>query len=204
VTAKRALNMLNDEKSLFIQISKGSEDAFRMLFEQYRERLFTFAWQLSHSAVDAEEVVQDVFLKLWTGREKLADVEYPRKYIYIMTRNRVLDLLKKIARDEKLVKEVWSQMSQPDNSASKLLEAVESQRLIQQALSQLPEKKQTIFQMSRDQGLSHQEIADRLGLSVQTVKNNITEVLKFVHYFLSQHSELLAIIFCLHSFSLLF
>lgn len=133
--------MVKDEKSLFLQISKGSEHAFRILFEQYRELLFTFAWQLSHSAVDAEEVVQDVFLKLWTGRDKLADVDYPRKYIYIIIRNRVLDFLKKTARAEKLVREVWSQMAQTDNSASKLLEAAESQQLIRQALSQLPEKK---------------------------------------------------------------
>ncbi|HXB08326.1 MAG TPA: RNA polymerase sigma-70 factor [Puia sp.] len=179
--------MLNDEKSLFLQISKGSEDAFRMLFEQYRERLFAFAWQLSHSAVDAEEVVQDVFLRLWQCREKLADVEYPRKYIYIMTRNRVLDLLTKIARDEQLLKELWCRISEADNSTARLLEAGESQKLIQQALCLLPEKKQMIFRLSRDQGLSHQEIATDLGLSKQTVKNNITEVLKFIQHFLAQH-----------------
>src|SRR3569833_342235 len=71
-----------DENELFLHISRGDESAFRRLFELYRQRLFAFAWQLCHSAVDAEEIVQDVFLRLWEQREKLPEVSMPRKYIY--------------------------------------------------------------------------------------------------------------------------
>ena len=134
-----------DEKELFRQIAEGNEAAFRAIFDGYRERLFTFAWQLCHSAVDAEEIVQDIFLKLWEQRDKLAEVSFPRKYIYIMTRNRTLDLLGKIARNEQMIKEVWVQMSQSDNLTENLLQAEESRKLIQQAVAQLSEKKQTIF-----------------------------------------------------------
>jgi len=193
-----------DEKELFRQIAEGNEAAFRAIFDGYRERLFTFAWQLCHSAVDAEEIVQDIFLKLWEQRDKLVEVSFPRKYIYIMTRNRTLDLLGKIARNEQMIKEVWVQMSQSDNLTENLLQAEESRKLIQQAVAQLSEKKQTIFLLSRDQGLSHQEIADQMNLSVQTVKNIVTEILKHVQAFLAQHSELLAILFWIETCSLLF
>lgn len=194
----------HDENYLFLQIAAGDESAFRALFDAYRERLFSFAWQLCHSAVDAEEVVQDIFLKLWEQRDKLAAIEYPRKYIYSMTRNRTLDLLAKIARNDQMIKDVWTNMSQSDNLTENLLQAEESRRLIQQALEQLPEKKQTIFALSRNQGLSHQEIADQMQLSVQTIKNIVTEVLKHIQVYLSQHSELLAIVFWLEACSLLF
>jgi len=193
-----------DEKELFKQISEGNETAFRAIFDLYRERLFTFAWQLCHSAVEAEEITQDIFLKLWEQRDKLAGVSFPRKYIYIMTRNKTLDYLGKIARNEQMIKEVWAYMSQSDNLTENLLQAEESRKLIQQAVSQLSEKKQAIFSLSRDQGMSHQEIADQMNLSVQTVKNIVTEILKHIQGFLSQHSELLAILFWVQASSLLF
>lgn len=196
--------MQYDEKELFMHIANGDETAFRMLFDQYRERLFFFAWQLCHSAVEAEEVVQDIFLRLWENRSKLGEVDFPRKYIYIMVRNRTLDLLSKIARDQRLISEVWTNMSQSDNYLEDLLHAQDSRLLIDQAVSQLPEKKQAIFLMSRRDGLSLREIADQMGLSVQTVKNILTEVLKHIKAFLSRHNALLAIAFWVQTCSILF
>ena len=187
-----------------MHIANGDETAFRMLFDQYRERLFFFAWQLCHSAVEAEEVVQDIFLRLWENRSKLGEVDFPRKYIYIMVRNRTLDLLSKIARDQRLISEVWTNMSQSDNYLEDLLHAQDSRLLIDQAVSQLPEKKQAIFLMSRRDGLSLREIADQMGLSVQTVKNILTEVLKHIKAFLSRHNALLAIAFWVQTCSILF
>lgn len=192
----------HDENDLFLRIAAGDEAAFRLVFELYRERLFAFAWQLCHSAVEAEEVVQDVFLKLWEQRARLGEVNVPGQYIYTMARNRALDLLGKIARNEQMVKEVWVNMSQSENATEQALQAEESRKLIETALAQLPEKKRMVFSMSRQEGLSHREIAARMDISVQTVKNIITEVLKHIHYFLSQHSEKLSILFWLSSASL--
>lgn len=192
-----------DENKLFTQIAAGDEQAFRTLFDAYKDRLFSFAWQLCHSAVDAEEIVQDIFLKIWEQRAKLAEVSFPRQYIYTMTRNRALDLLGKIARNDQAIRQVWANMKQSANETEQLLQAQESRKLIQTALSQLSEKKQTVFRLSRQEELTHQQIADRLGLSVQTVKNIITEVLKHIQHFLSQHSEILSIMFWLETAHLL-
>jgi RNA polymerase sigma-70 factor (family 1) len=195
---------LHNEKELFLRIAGDEEHAFRILFDAYRERLFVFAWQLCHSATDAEEVVQDIFLRLWQNRKSLADVEFPRKYIYVMARNRALDLLDKIARDNRLMREVWDNLSAPNNITEDILQAAETQKLINEAVGQLSEKKQTIFRLSRQDGLTHQQIAERMNISVQTVKNVLTETLKHIKSFLAQHSEPLAIIFWIQTFSLLF
>jgi RNA polymerase sigma-70 factor (family 1) len=196
--------ILHNEKELFLRIAAGDESAFRILFDEYRERLFVFAWQLCHSAAEAEEVVQDIFLRLWQNRENLVNVDFPRKYIYVMARNRTLDLLAKIARDQKLMREVWSNLSEPDNVTENILQAAETQKLINEAVERLPEKKQVIFWLSRRDGLTHQQIADQMNISVQTVKNVLTEILKQIKSFLAEHSELLAIIFWIQSYSLLF
>jgi RNA polymerase sigma-70 factor (ECF subfamily) len=195
---------LYHEKELFLQIAAGDEKAFRELFDQYRERLFVFVWQLCHSVTDSEEVVQDIFLRLWENRAKLNQVDFPRKYMYVMARNRTLDLLTKIAKDQQMIKEVWANLSQSGNFTENLLQAAESQKLINEAVALLPEKKQTIFWLSRRDGLSHQEIAQQMGLSVQTVKNTLTEILKQIKSYLAEHSALLAILFWIETFSLLF
>jgi len=197
--------LINNEKELFLRIAQGDENAFRILFDAYREKLFVFAWQLCHSATEAEEVVQDIFLRLWKSRDSLANVEFPRKYIYVMARHRALDLLARIARDQKMMREAWSNLSQPDiNITEELLQAAETQKLIEEAVTTLPEKKQTIFRLSRHDGLTHQQIAEQLNISVQTVKNILTEILKHIKSFLADHSQLLAAIFWIHAFSLLF
>ena len=196
----KALN----QKELFLRIASGDESAFRILFDEYRERLFVFAWQLCHSAAEAEEVVQDIFLRLWQGRESLVNVDYPRKYIYVMARNRTLDLLAKIARDKQLIKDVWANLSEPDSVTENILQAAETEKLINEAVARLPEKKQTIFWLSRRDGLTHQQIAEQMDLSVQTVKNILTEILKQIKSYLATHSELLAILFWIQSYSLLF
>ena len=85
-----------------------------------------------------------------------------------------------------------------------LLQAQESQQLIYKAVSQLPEKKQAIFWLSRREGLTHQEIAQRMNMSVQTVKNNLTDILKYVKIYLSGHSELLAMAFWMQTSYFLF
>jgi RNA polymerase sigma-70 factor (ECF subfamily) len=184
-----------NEVDLFLRISEGEEPAFRRLFEMYRERLFIFASQISHSTVDAEEIVQDIFLKLWENRTQLSHVSYPRKYIYTMARNRALDHLTSIARNKKAIEAIYVNITGANNATEELLQAQESQQLIYKALAKLPEKKQTIFWLSRRDGLTHQEIAQRMNMSVQTVKNNLTDILKYVRIYLSGHSEILAIAF---------
>lgn len=182
------------------RIARGDEAAFRIIFDLYRQRLFVFALQISHSVVEAEEIVQDIFMKLWENRKAIAEVEYPRKYIYTMARNRAVDLLCKIARDQKLRTAAWVNLSQDHrNLTEELLNEKESRELISEAVASLTEKKQAIFRLSRQEGLSHQEIAREMSLSVQTVKNILTEILRHIKIHLQQHSELLAIAFLIQA-----
>lgn len=193
-----------DEKVLLLQIAEGDEIAFRHLFDFYKERLFTFAFGLTHSKVDAEEIVQDIFLKLWESRTTLSTIIYPQSYIYTMARNRALDLLASTGRNQKLIQKVWANITQSEELTEHILQAKESQQLIYQAVAELTEKKQQIFELSRNDGLSHDEISNLLGISKQTVKNNLSEALKQIKLYLERHSALLALIFWLHHYKVLF
>lgn len=194
----------HDEKDLLSQIAQGNQLAFRRFFDLYKERLFTFVFGLTHSKVDAEEVVQDIFLKLWETKATLTSIDYPKGYLFMMARNRTLDVLAKIGRDQKLIKQVWANIRQSEEYTEQVLQARESQKLIREAITELSEKKQQIIALSRDQGMSHDQIADLLGLSKQTVKNNLSEALKQIKSYLEQHSHLLALVFWIQSFGILF
>jgi len=184
------------DRELLQQVANGDIFAFRQLFEGYRLRLFSFVLQMTHSRVDAEEIVQDVFTKIWESRIQLTAVEYPGKYIYTIARNKTLNHLTRLARDRRLLQQVWANVSQSDNPTEDILQAQESQRLINEAISRLSLQQQTIFQLSRDQGLTHEEIAARLGLSKSRVKNVLVEALKQIRAHLERYAALITALIC--------
>ena len=192
------------EKILFSKIANGDQTAFRQFFDLYNKGLFTFVYSLTHSKVEAEEVVQDIFLKLWDTRATLTAIDYPKTYVFRMARNRTLDLLAKIGTDQKFINHLWTNIRQSVEYTEQILQAKESQKLIREAIAELSEKKQKIVELSREQGLSHDEIANLLGLSKQTIKNNLSEALKQIKVYLDQHSHVLAIVFWIYYYEIFF
>ena len=194
----------NSEKELLVLISEGNELAFRRIFDLYNKRLFTFAEEMLKSAADAEEIVQDSFTKLWVNRENLGDIDNPGGYLYKIVRNNCIDLMRKVSREQKLIDQVWSSISQSDNSLSEILLKKESLELIEHALAQLPEQKQIVYRLSREKDFSHDEISARTGLSKSRVNNILVEVLKYIKTHLEKHSGLLAVLFWLEAWKRLF
>ncbi len=190
---------LAGEKLLLQQIAMGDETAFKSIFDTYRGRTFTFVVNFIHSKADAEEIVQDTFMSLWQNRLSLTGVDHPRNYIYTIVRNKTLRYLSNVARDEKMLKVVWANMQIEVNSTEERMHLRESSALIKRALAMLPEQKQKIFSMCREEGMSHEQVALEMGLSKSRVKNIMVEILKYVKIFLAQNSVILGLIagFCL-------
>jgi RNA polymerase sigma-70 factor (family 1) len=195
------LDNLYTNRKLLQQVAEGDKIAFRKIFDLYKLRLFSFVLQFTHSRVDAEEIVQDVFTKLWESRTGLVNVEYPGKYIYTIARNKTINHLTKLARDRQLLQQVWQNLSQSDNPTEEILQAQECQRLIAEAVGRLSLQRQTIFQLSREQGLTHEQIAAQLGLSKSRVKNILVEILKHIRDYLARYSTLVSAL-CYVSYTL--
>lgn len=196
---------LHNEPVLLHQIAQGDQDAFRCFFDHYTPLLYTFVLRLTKSRSDAEEIVQDTFLKIWNHRESLPFIEKPGRYCYVIARNQALDHLRKAARDQHLLDQVWNRIAgEEDHSLEQELQAREYNRLIDEALHELPEQKQLVFQLSRREGLSQLEIAEKLGLSKSRINNILVEVLQYVRTFLRQHSRLMALVFWITAWERLF
>ncbi|WP_295128490.1 RNA polymerase sigma factor [uncultured Chitinophaga sp.] len=159
----------NNERELLLHIARGDENAFRELMFAYQPLLLTYVYRLTKSESHAEEIVQDVFLKVWMGREALEGVQNFKNYLFIICRNYALDQLRKIVRERELAAE-WEneQEHTPAISDTETDEFIFT--LLDEAVNQLPPQQQKVYLMARRQGLSHAEIAMQTGLSVLTVK----------------------------------
>ncbi len=178
---------LYTEKELFSQVSADSHEAFNTLFGLYRPRLFRFAIQLVKAHDEADEVVQETFVKLWLKRDVLISVDDPEKFVYTVLRNICIDRLRKIARDGRLREEIWLHVDSHANPTEEQVFADESAGLVHRAFERLSPHKQVIFELSRHQGLSYDEIADKLKISRNTVKNQLVSSLRFIREYLARH-----------------
>ena len=188
-----------EEKRLLKQISKGDERAFRALYDAYFNHLSAFVFKLCKSAETTEEILQDVFVKLWVRRHSLSQMDSPEAYIFSMARNKTIDYLRRLVRDAHLTELLTDQLLTDNNDAEERLNAKELRDLIAEALNGLSEQKKKIFHLSKEEGLSHDQIAEVMHLSKSTVKNHLSETLRHIRGHLQQHpnSETSLVIFLL-------
>lgn len=186
---------LYGEKLLLQKIADGSEQAFRKVFELYKSRVYTFVVHFTKSDADAEEIVQDTFLTIWQKRDDLLQIEHPRNYIYTVARHKTYDHLRKLARNEKLLRQHWESTQIHGNVTEEFLDVREHLHFIHKALAQLSAQKQLIFKLSRFEGKGHLEIAATTGLSKSRVKNIIVEVNGHIKSYLKEHSLFLSVLF---------
>ena len=175
---------LHKEKLLFQQISAGDEQAFKSIFYLYKNHLFKVAIRLTKSKVIAEEIIQEVFLSLWKSREHLVKVEEPSSYIYRSLLNQISSYLKKEANRERIVRGAIRYGQSSSSATGQLVEVHETQRLIEQAIVQLPAQQNMVFRLSRQQGLTNNEIASQLHLSQHTVKSHLSKAIWFIKTYL--------------------
>jgi RNA polymerase sigma-70 factor (ECF subfamily) len=181
-------NQANKEKELLSQIADGSEPAFRMFYDLYWEKLYNYLMRIIKSPEIAEEIVIDIFLKLWTGRELLQDIRHLDNFLRKVAYNKAMDFFKIASRDTQLKRVIAHKMAaeEPTGADYRLLDK-ESQNILQQAIRQLSPQRGLIFRLSREEGLTHDEIAQQLNLSRNTVRNSIAEALKTIRHYLKDN-----------------
>lgn len=186
-------NHLSDT-ALLSAISNGEEEAFAILFDRYKHRLYIFVWQLIHSAADAEEIVQESFLKVWQQAGAIAVMDEPGHYIYTIARNKTLNHIRSMVRDQRRIQAVWELQKEVDDSLEEKLKLQDCKNTIERALQELSPNKQTIYRLSREEHLTHDEIAARLNLSKSRVKNMMVEILHHLRTALGEEGYMLVII----------
>lgn len=183
----------NNGQEHLLGLTEGSEKAFRLIMDHWYLRLYNFANGYLDHAENTKEVLQDVFLKLWDNRQKLAEQTNLNAYLFTLTRNRCIDLIRRERlmlqfrtdkQDEYLrLTENFDALSDPILDD---LFALELQDEINRAVSGLPEQCRKVFILSRTNGLKNKEISVSLELSEKTVESHLTKALKTIKLALEQ------------------
>jgi RNA polymerase sigma-19 factor, ECF subfamily len=165
-----------DERAWVDRIRAGDMDAFEALYRRYWERLYGFAFRYLRSKEDAEEIVQEVFFRIWRGRAHWVPVGAVRNYLYLAVRNSARDRAERaaVARRWRLGQRETAVEIQSSLEAADLVAAVE------RALAELPSKRSAVCKLRLINGLSYAEIAAQLGICEKTVETQLARGLKFL------------------------
>ncbi|MCM5527122.1 RNA polymerase sigma factor [Parasegetibacter sp. NRK P23] len=184
------------EATLLQQLSQGSEQAFAELFALYKHRLFGFMYKLTDSAELAEDVVQEVFLKLWQNRAALSGVENAGGYIFRMAQNQAVTAFRKMARETLVLAELKDTVAKPIVNAEDALAARELETKVRQVIESLPPQQKLVYTLSREHGLKYDEIAEKLQISPGTVKNHMIQALRTLRSALFKDPGNAALLLC--------
>lgn len=177
------------ERALVAGLVNGDESAFCALYALYKDRLLFFALKFVKSREIAEDVFQDAFTSVWQNRRFLNPNAPFAPYVYTILKNRILNLLAGIDKEQELRTAVLSNAVDSSNDTEDEILNTDLNTLLDKALESLTPQQRRIFAMSRKEMKSHKEIADQLGISVYTVQQHISAALKVIRAFLVKYAE---------------
>jgi RNA polymerase sigma-70 factor (ECF subfamily) len=172
-------NEPNIQSLLNLISGKGDELAFKQLFELYADGLFRFSYSILDNKELAEESVSDVFFRIWVHRERIAQIENFKAYIFTSTRNIALNYLNKKKREKAIsLEEIHVHLFINDICPETELITKELKEAIGQAVDHLPERCKLIYSMAKIDQLKYKEIAQILDISVKTIDHQLTIAIK--------------------------
>lgn len=164
-------------------------NAYRQLYELLNERLFWFVFSFVKSREAAEEIVSDVFIKLWKIRDELPSIRNLQVFLYVIARNYSLNyIIKEYKYPHVSLDEIQLDVSTPINP-EELYITTEMSEKINKAIAELPAQCRLIFRMVREDGLKHKEVADILNLSKTTIRNQLVIAVRKITQAIRPHLE---------------
>jgi RNA polymerase sigma-70 factor (ECF subfamily) len=177
--------VFHNEKEILQKIAEGDEGAFNILYQKISPIAYGVAVNLLKDSLQAEDIVQDIFVKLWSGRKTLPVVQSLENFVFILTRNAVFSHFKKVTLETKVLAAIKENTMSNDTATFHLAEEREYQKILQSAISQLPPQQQQVYMLAEEKELSYNEIALSMHLSKETVKRHLALARKFIRSYVS-------------------
>jgi len=172
--------LLHTEKELVKKLKDGDSFAFEVLFYKYRNKIKGFALKIVPAQIDPEEIVQEVFVRVWLKKEAIDPEKDFQSYLFSIAKHLVLDHLKSaVNRKLYFVGEHFQQDLLEDEGLESSI-SEETEEKLQKLINEIPERRREIFRLSRFEGLSYKQISERLNISENTVDSQIRNALAFL------------------------
>ena len=179
--------MKPDERYLIQKLTEGDKNAFNAIYYKYVGELMRYCMSYLNSVEDMEEIVSDVFISLWENRSKIRNRDNLKPFLIVSTRNRIMTVLRK--KVNSTVYENYLELYQHKviSDGTPHIEYDEFEKIVFRLIGSLPSTQREVIIMSKIDHLSHNEIAEKLGLNIQTVKNALSMGLKTLHEKIKNH-----------------
>lgn len=169
---------MEQEREILDRLAHGDREAFDTLYLHYAPKVEEMAFWMLKSRTEAEDVMQSIMLKVWERKEEIAQMTRFSNYLFTMTKNAIFDIYSRSLVHEKYESTQLSSVRYfHDDTLDSQVETNDLALLISIAVDKMPDQRRRIFRMSRYEGLSNREIAERLRISVKTVENHMTAAL---------------------------
>ena len=165
------------ETELIASLQRGSVIAFEILFENYSQKLYRFSYSYLKSEAEAEDVVQEVFLKIWQNRSSLKTETSFQSYLFTIAFHAIQKSFNKKTRQQKFQLDLFELLSAENSTLEEQLNFETLIARLDQLIEQLPTRRKEIFLKRKKEGISIQNIALEMGISEKTVENQITEAM---------------------------
>ncbi|WP_262245691.1 RNA polymerase sigma factor [Parapedobacter soli] len=182
-----------DENELLRRISRGDQSAFGALFKSYHPFVYAFGRRITRSDELAEEVVQDVFLKIWVDRESLEKIDNFGAYLNRIVRNHCYNVLRKLAMESRHASLLSAGFDDTDDSTAQQLDYNDVNEVLEDAIQTLSTQQKNVYQLCHQRGLTYQEASDELGISRQTVHAYMKDALRKIRDHFRKHGILYAV-----------
>ncbi|NII27010.1 RNA polymerase sigma-70 factor [Pseudoflavitalea sp. X16] len=178
-----------NEHRLLQELQQGRSQAFLELYNIYHPALYHYVLRFVKSPAIAEDILQDVFLKIWEIRERInPDLSF-KAYLYRISRNSVFKLMKKIAVDENLRLQVMQQFRQTVSDADLKVSWQQYEAILQAAIANLSPQRQKVFLLCREEGKTYEQVAAELNISRHTVKEHMVLAMKSIKEYFEQYGN---------------
>lgn len=181
----------HNDRGLVVKLRKNEHLAFRKIFELYQGKLLFYCTDIVKEESVAKDIVQETFIRLWVNRQKVDPDQSLSGYLHTIVRNLSLNHLKRAGYDKRLKQHIWKAIEEEQNriSTEEIIFGKECECLVDEAVDRLPPRRKLIFKLSREENMSHLEIAAKLNISKNTVKNQIVSALKDIRSHLRHYSN---------------
>lgn len=184
------------DKELIILLKNNDEQAFRYIFNIWYKKLYHFSIRYLHNREHVEELVHDTLIKFWSYRHNIQEDKSVGALLYTICKRLCLNSLRDAAKDVIKSEELWLNYTFITNNTEETLKLAELRKFTDIAINKLSKQQQLVYRMSREEGLSHLEIAKKLNISKETVKKHSADAVKFLKIYFKNYFYLIVILFC--------
>lgn len=192
-----------DEKALLAMVATGNRQAFTQLYTTHLNNLYRYIFLFTKSKEETEEILQEIFIKIWENREKLPEVDSLKNYLFRSAKNKLIDNIRHLQIRQRVLSEIKRTKDISETSTSDQCAYREYYHVVQQAIEKLPPKRKLIFRLNIENGLSQDEIAIQLNISKSVVQKQTYKASHFVREYLYKNGEIsfsILVIFFLSAF----